>query len=157
MQVTNATTNHLQAVADIWFEGWQSGHAEHVPDALTQLRTQENFLRRLDGYLPMTRIVTTENGQVLGFHIITGDELYQFYVSAASRGQGVAAILMDDALSQLSQAAVKTAWLACAVGNDRAARFYEKNGWIRAATIIEDVETSTGGFPLQVWRYEKRL
>jgi GNAT superfamily N-acetyltransferase len=154
MQACDATIDQLNALTDIWFEGWRSGHQEHVPPALTKLRTSENFRERLTGYLPRTRVVTSENGEVLGFHLITDDQLYQFYVSAASRGQGVAAVLMNDALTQLRGAGVKTAWLACAVGNDRAARFYEKSGWTRTGTVTEDVETSTGDFPLQVWRYE---
>lgn len=48
-------------------------------------------------------------------------------------------------------------WLACAIGNDRAARFYEKNGWRRAGTIINEADTERGPFPLEVWRYEKPL
>ena len=51
----------------------------------------------------------------------------------------------------------RTGWLACAIGNDRAARFYEKNGWRRTGTIVNDAETLQGPFPLEVWRYEKAL
>jgi ribosomal protein S18 acetylase RimI-like enzyme len=53
-------------------------------------------------------------------------------------------------------AGVETAWLACAVGNDRAARFYEKQGWHRAGTVMHEPDDS-GGFVFEVWRYEKRL
>jgi hypothetical protein len=42
-------------------------------------------------------------------------------------------------------------------GNERAAKFYEKRGWRRAGTMINLAETSTGPFPLEVWRYEKSL
>jgi hypothetical protein len=52
---------------------------------------------------------------------------------------------------------ISSAWLACAVGNLRAARFYEKCGWIRTATVAIESETSEGSFPIEVWRYEKRL
>lgn len=53
-----------------------------------------------------------------------------------------AAALIGDAEARLAERGVETAWLACAIGNHRAARFYEK---------------SAGIFPLEVWRYEKRL
>jgi RimJ/RimL family protein N-acetyltransferase len=53
-------------------------------------------------------------------------------------------------------AGVETAWLACAVGNERAARFYEKCGWRRAATVPDEPYDS-GGIVFEVWRYEKTL
>ena len=52
---------------------------------------------------------------------------------------------------------MRRAWLACAIGNDRAARFYEKCGWTRMGTMINEAETSRGPFSLEVWRYEKQL
>lgn len=89
--------------------------------------------------------------------MIKGDELYQIYVAADSRGSGVAAALIDDAETRLSRNEVRTAWLACAVGNDRAARFYEKRGWQRIGVADYAAETQNGVFPIKVWRYEKRL
>ena len=89
--------------------------------------------------------------------MLKGDELYQLFVVADSRGTGVAATLMDDAERQLASRGVSTAWLACAIGNDRAARFYEKCGWVRVATITYQAETSEGPFAIENWRYEKRL
>jgi ribosomal protein S18 acetylase RimI-like enzyme len=89
--------------------------------------------------------------------MLKGDELYQLYVSAHARGSGVAAALIADAEARLSEAGVATAWLACAIGNDRAARFYEKCGWRRAATIVSQLDTTNGTFALEVWRYEKSL
>jgi len=52
---------------------------------------------------------------------------------------------------------VTTAWLACAIGNERAARFYEKHGWRRAGIVTNAAETSQGVFMLDVWRYEKTV
>ena len=47
--------------------------------------------------------------------------------------------------------------LACAVGNDRATRFYEKWEWHPVGTEVKQLDTPNGNFPLEVWRYEKRL
>jgi ribosomal protein S18 acetylase RimI-like enzyme len=66
-------------------------------------------------------------------------------------------VLLADAEAQLAARGVETAWLACAIGNARAARFYEKHGWRRSSTVVTPVETSEGPFPLKVWRYEKRV
>ncbi len=93
----------------------------------------------------------------LGFSIVQGAELYQLFVSGPSRGSGVAAALIADAEARLSASGVATAWLACAIGNERAARFYEKCGWSRVGTMINRLDTPSGPFPLEVWRYEKSL
>ena len=70
---------------------------------------------------------------------------------------GAAAALLADAEARLSAAGVELAWLACAIGNERAARFYGPRGWRRAGTVVSLLETSVGTIPLEVWRYEKRL
>ena len=36
----------MAAVADLWHEGWHAGHAGHVPEGLTVLRTLEAFHER---------------------------------------------------------------------------------------------------------------
>ncbi len=84
------------------------------------------------------------------------DELCQLYVDAAARGSGVAVALIEDAESRMRDAGVETAWLACAAGNERAARFYEKLGWRRTGTVMHEPDDS-GGNVFEVWRYEKGL
>ena len=74
-----------------------------------------------------------------------------------ARGSGVAAALIDDAEARLAASGVDKAWLACAIGNQRAARFYEKCGWRRAASVVYPAETADGHIMLEVWRYEKTL
>ena len=96
-------------------------------------------------------------GAPVGFYFLKGAELYQFYVSSNARGSGVAAILMADAEARLCERGVHIGWLACAIGNDRAARFYEKCGWSRTGTVTDDVEVPSGTFSLEVWRYERSL
>jgi GNAT superfamily N-acetyltransferase len=96
-------------------------------------RSEANFRQRLQDWLPQLRVVGRP-GVAAGFYIVKGDELYQLYVSARSRGSGVAAALIADAEAQRSASRVRTAWVACAIGNERAARFYQKHGWQRVAT-----------------------
>ena len=69
----------------------------------------------------------------------------------------MAAALVADAEAQLVGDGVELAWLACAVGNERAARFYEKCGWRRAGTVVYQPDAADGAPPLEVWRYEKGL
>jgi ribosomal protein S18 acetylase RimI-like enzyme len=151
-----AEEGDIDHLARVWNDGWHDSHAKIVPAALSQLRTVENFRRRLRAALPNVRVVGP-SGAPVGFCIVQGDELYQLFVSAEARGSGVAAALIADAEARLFEAGVETAWLTCAIGNDRAARFYEKRGWHRAGTVLAQLETANGTFPLEVWRYQKCL
>jgi ribosomal protein S18 acetylase RimI-like enzyme len=156
MDVRAAEEREIGKLAQIWYDGWHEAHTEIVPEELTRLRTLESFRDRLQATLPNVRVVGPP-GAPVGFCIVHGDELYQLFVSSQSRGSGVAAALVADAEARLSHTGAQTAWLACAIGNERAARFYEKQGWTRVGTMINYAETSDGPFPLEVWRYEKSL
>ena len=156
MQVRSAEQTEIDPLAKVWYEAWHAAHSQIVPPELTALRTLESFRDRLQAALPTVRVVGP-SGEPVGFCIVKGDELYQLYVGAPSRGSGVAAALIADAEARLSENGVDTAWLACMIGNKRAARFYEKSGWHRAGTMIHPMETTKGTFPLEVWRYEKSL
>jgi len=156
MDVRAAAESEIGHLARIWHDGWHDAHGRIVPAELTRLRTLESFRDRLQAALPDVRVVGP-SGEPLGFCIIKGNELYQLYVSAPSRGSGVAAALIADGEARLSESGAATAWLACAIGNERAARFYEKCGWHRVGTIVHQLETSQGNFPLEVWRFEKSL
>ena len=127
-----------------------------MPPALLRFRTQPSFRDRLEAALPETRVVGAPR-EPLGFCIVKDDELYQLFVAAEARGTGVAVALIDDGEARLAARGVGTAWLACAIGNTRAARFYEKRGWRLAGTIVNLAETFEGTFPIEVWRYEKDL
>jgi ribosomal protein S18 acetylase RimI-like enzyme len=156
MNVRAAEEAELNHLAKVWHEGWHDAHARILPAELTRLRTLESFRDRLEAALPNVRVVGP-SGAPVGFCILKGNELYQLYVSAQARGSGVAAALMADAERRLAEDGFETAWLACAIGNDRAARFYDKSGWRRTETVIYQAEVSNGTIPLEVWRYEKDL
>lgn len=156
MRVRAASVDDLAALTRIWFEGWHDAHDAIVPPSLAALRTWSNFFGRLATELDAVRVIV-EDGVPAGFAMMRGAEVFQFYVDRAARGSGAAALLMLDTEEQMAAAGIPVAWLACAVGNARAARFYEKCGWMRAATLTIESETSIGPFPIEVWRYEKSL
>jgi GNAT superfamily N-acetyltransferase len=156
MDVRSADEQELDQLTSIWYDAWQDAHATIVPPELTRVRTRESFRERLQAALPGVRVIGPV-GAPLGFAIVKDDELYQLFVLARARGSGAAAALIADAEARLFAAGVRTAWLACAIGNDRAARFYEKCGWRRVGTMINLAETSSGTFALETWRYEKSL
>lgn len=151
--VAVAEIDHL---AQLWHDGWQDAHARVAPEGLTRARTLATFKERLAAALPESYVIGPF-GAPTGFFMLKGDELYQFYVARDARGSGIAAALMADAEAELARRGIATAWLACAVGNDRAARFYEKSGWCNARTDVNRLETQDGVFEIAIWRYEKEM
>jgi GNAT superfamily N-acetyltransferase len=126
--VRAAMTDDIDLLARIWYDGWQDAHAGILPGALASRRTIDRLRERLRAELPDVRVLGPPSAPV-GFCLLRGDELCQLYVSSVVRGTGAAAALTADAESWMGASGVETAWLACAVGNARAARFYEKQGW----------------------------
>jgi ribosomal protein S18 acetylase RimI-like enzyme len=156
MDVRAPDPREIDKLAGIWYDGWQDAHADILPADLAKVRTLESFRDRLEAALEDVR-VAGPFGEPVGFCMIHEDELYQLYVSSRARGTGVAAALLADGEARLAAGGIATAWLACAIGNQRAARFYEKCGWRRVGNMINRLDTPDGIFPLEVWRYEKRL
>ena len=154
--VRPAEETDIDALARVWFDAWRDAHEAIAPPELTRRRTLERFRQRIQDGLGAIRVVGPLGGP-LGFCMVKHDELDQLFVSAEARGSDVAASLLADGEARLAAAGVQTAFLACAIGNDRAARFYEKHGWRRAGTMINHLETPEGVFHLEVWRYEKTL
>jgi len=156
MHVRAADTSELDHLAQLWYDGWRDAHAAIVPADLTKLRTRDTFRPRLEAGLADIRVVGPL-GTPVGFCMLRGDELYQLFVAAHARGTGAAAALMADAEARLAARGVRTTWLTCAIGNHRAARFYEKWGWRRVGSIVDTLDTTAGPFRLEVWRYQKDL
>jgi GNAT superfamily N-acetyltransferase len=156
MQVRPADVSEIDRLARLWHDVWHQSHASFAPPELIRLRTLASFRDRLEAALPEIYVVGPVGGP-LGLCVLRGEELYQLFVAPEAHGSGVAAALIADAEARLAARGVETAWLACAIGNTRAARFYEKSGWRMAGTFVMLSETSNGPFPVDQWRYEKRL
>jgi ribosomal protein S18 acetylase RimI-like enzyme len=156
MTVRDAAPTEFEFLAHLWYDGWQDAHAGILPEALARHRTKESFLQRLHVEAPHLR-VTGPVGQPNGLCIAKDDELNQLYVAPEARGRGLARILLSDGEARLRSNGARTAWLACAIGNVRAARFYEKNDWRLTGEAPISLATPDGPFRLQVWRYEKAL
>jgi GNAT superfamily N-acetyltransferase len=88
-------------------------------------------------------VVATVGGAVAGFVVVVGDEVEQVYVAAEHRGTGVAANGHD------------RAWLAVAVGNARARRFYEKRAWVDEGVFDYPAATDDGPLAVPCHRYVK--
>lgn len=92
-----------------------------------------------------------DDGNVLGVLTVGDDELYAIYVHPDHWGTGVGQALLDCAEERLAETC-EVASLTCMVGNTRARRFYERNGWLEGQTLVEP---HFGGEPTEVCRYHK--
>ena len=155
-RIRDANGNDTNAIADLWHAGWQDAHAQIVPPELVRRRTHASFVERSARHLQRTRLALNER-VVCGLCMIRGNELFQLYVAGDTRGTGLAQMLLADAEDRMRENGHSHAWLACAVGNERAARFYQRCGWTLGGTVVEDLEMLEGSFPLEVWRFERDL
>lgn len=151
-----ARPSDLKELAGIWNDGWNEAHRLLLPPEVSAARTPESFVRRLEPGLKDVRVIEDEVG-LAGFHYIKGSELYQFYVPARARGRGMAQKLMVDAEHSFVNRGVIAAWLACAIGNNRAAGFYKKAGWVLTGTFDYSLSLPGGTFNLRAWRFERSL
>ena len=156
MEIRAAVVSDLDHLASIWHSRWQDVHAPILSAELARYQTFDSFRDKLEATLPNIRIAEVY-GQLVGFSIIKEDELYQLYVSSEVRGTGIAAALLADAEKIMRSRGVESAWLACAIGNKRAADFYSENGWRYWGNMVCELPSPQGENYLEVWRYEKDL
>jgi ribosomal protein S18 acetylase RimI-like enzyme len=156
MRVRPPEPSEVPLVARVWFESWRDSHVHLLPAELVRLRTLPSFEARVARALDRTRVVG-EPGAPVGMCMVKEDEIDQLFVSKEARGTGAAAALLADGESRIAARGASVAWLACAIGNTRAARFYERMGWHLTGTFIHHAETEDGMFELETWRYEKVL
>lgn len=152
-----ATPSDMAAVADLWHVGWHDAHAGHVPDGLTAGRTLEAFHARTPARVVDTTVAVGDSGELLGFVMVAGDEVEQVFVAREARGTGVAAVLLEEASSQVAAAGHTSAWLAVVAGNARARRFYEKHGWTDGGDLPYEVVAGGQTYVSPCRRYEKRV
>ena len=123
-----ATIDDLEALTDIWFDGWHEAHAAHVPNELIDLRTRDSLRIRMEAMLGDTDVVGPI-GAPIGFCTVLEDEIYQFYVAPAARGTGAANALIKVGETRIAAAGFDEAKLYVLPENPRAQAFYRRNGW----------------------------
>ena len=154
--VRPATPADAADVARIWAAGWPDGHLGNVPDELVQARTSESFRSRAPGRVGDTSVAEVD-GEVAGFVMVVADEVEQVYVDAAHRGTGIAGLLLTEAERRVAVGGHGRAWLAVAVGNDRAKRFYERQGWVDEGVSDHPAPVAGGSIPVSCHRMVKNV
>ena len=95
--------------------------------------------------------------EVAGFVMVDDDEVEQVYVSRDHRGTGIAAILLAESERLVAVQGHRRAWLAVATGNDRARRFYARNGWADEGAFDYAAAGPAGPIPVPCHRYAKQV
>ena len=152
-----ATAEDMAAVAELWHVGWHDGHAGHVPEGLTRGRTLEAFHARTPPRVADTTVAVSEDGDLLGFIMVAGDEVEQVFVGREARGTGLAARLLTEAERQVAATGHDLAWLAVVEGNARARAFYGRHGWRDVGDLPYEVTADGQTFVSPCRRYEKDL
>jgi GNAT superfamily N-acetyltransferase len=142
------------AIAEIWRQGWRDAHLGLVPEELAEARTDESFRTRAADRVADATVATVD-GAVVGFVMVVGDEVEQVYVAAASRGTGVAGLLLGEAERRVRANGHAAAWLAVIAANGRARAFYERAGWVDEGPFDYAAAAGGGTIAVPCRRYAK--
>jgi GNAT superfamily N-acetyltransferase len=140
----------------LWHQSWHDAHATTTPPALVAQRTIDAFAKRLAVAGEGLR-VAGPIGAPLGLCAIAGDHLDQLFIARAAYGSGLATTLLHDGEDRLRTAGVSEAFLDCAALNNRAARFYLREGWVSLGVMMAPVESAVSPIEIEVIRFAKKL
>jgi ribosomal protein S18 acetylase RimI-like enzyme len=143
VQIRPATPSDAHAIAEVHVAVWQAAYAGILPAAylaaLSIAGREAMWRSYLSGedWLPHVTTVAVSQARVVGFSHAGPcqsepgrGQLYAIYVLPAHWDQGVGKQLVDRAQEGLSRQGFAEAVLWVLEGNDRAIRFYERNGWV---------------------------
>lgn len=143
LRIREAEPRDAEAVARIHVRSWQAAYRGQLSDAyLDGLSVEERLGQHraaLESPGPHRTWVAEEDGRVVGF-AVTGPsqdadadertgELYAIYLDPDRFGAGIGKRLLDHALADLRERGFRTATLWVLETNERARRFYEREGW----------------------------
>jgi GNAT superfamily N-acetyltransferase len=152
LRVRVARPEDAESVARIHVRSWQMGYQGLLPDDyLDRLRPEDRTghytFGSLDPQVPHT-IIALEGHITRGF-ATTGPcrdsvqpgtgELFALYVDPDSWGAGVGQLLIRESRGHLLTQGFTEAVLWVLVGNERARRFYRKDGWEADDYVRQDV------------------
>lgn len=148
MIVRAAELADLDAMARVHLVSSNTAYGRN--DALERrLRSTRDALTQND----LRSFVAEDGGEVVGVLTVGADELYAIYVHPDHWGGGAGQALLERAHAALAETCDE-AVLTCLVGNTRARRFYERNGWVPGEQLTE---LHFGGEPTEVVKYRKRF
>jgi GNAT superfamily N-acetyltransferase len=145
-ELRSAHPRDAPAIATVHVATWRAAYRGLIPDTvlvgLSVAAREQSWLDRLDTSTARTRtVLVTHDDAVLGFASTgparditaedpTAGELYAIYLAPHAWGRGMGARLHTGALDGLRSDGFTCASVWVLDGNDRAVRFYRRQGWI---------------------------
>jgi ribosomal protein S18 acetylase RimI-like enzyme len=144
MEIRRATEDDVSDIARIHVEAWRWAYKGQLPDDFLQSlsieRRTEGWRQEISDPESESRVwVTIESGRVVGFASTapsrdedTDDrtaELLTLYLEPQRVGTGLGRALLVHAVEDLQRRGYERASLWVLTSNERARRFYERNGW----------------------------
>jgi GNAT superfamily N-acetyltransferase len=154
--IRRAVPQDYPALARLWHEAWHDGHALAVPADLLRHRGPDFFTAEMQRIGPACHVWEGLYGAE-GFVTTTGRWIDRLFVSQPARGGGIAGRLMAHAEDLLRANGHAEGWTDALVGNDRALRFYQRQGWQQDRIEEIDVPTPDGPIPLRTRILRKGL
>ncbi|MEJ8570262.1 GNAT family N-acetyltransferase [Microbaculum marinum] len=151
-----ACRDDVGTILDIWHEGWWDAHGAVAPDALRRHRARSDTAARIPGILGRAAIAEVD-GVAAGFVSVDGNEIVNIYVSRPFRGSGLAPKLLAEGERLIAATGARDCLLWCAAGNERAYRFYLRQGWRDDGVHDHGASTPEGPVPLPCHRMVKEI
>ncbi|MEU7525603.1 GNAT family N-acetyltransferase [Saccharothrix sp. NPDC042600] len=152
--IRTPSQDDMVAVAEVHFRSRRSYYEGHLPEA--ELAAWEADVRakgyRLDRFPERVWRVAEEDGEVIGFALVTPDgKLWQLQVDPPHWGRGVGFALHGWCVAEFRGMGVATARLDVFAENHRARRFYERRGWREVGRdddhVLMELDIQPGGTP----------
>jgi GNAT superfamily N-acetyltransferase len=156
LEIRTARADEVSSVAKLYQAVWHATQAPLQDRAIAALRDDDWFERRikLATALPLIALL---DGKLVGFAAWSGDLLGQLFIAPEEHGQGIGRGLLLGAEIRMREEGTKLAQLHCLVGNARARRFYERNGWTLKGLESATVESMEGPKKVAHWVMTKPL
>lgn len=164
MLLRDAVPEDALRVAKVHVRTWQIAYRGLMPDSFLEGLSVEERAKRYtfgqsDAGIPQT-LLAVEGDTVLGFGTVgmgrdedlAGQgEVFALYVDPPHWGMGVGVKLMEGVRARLREQGSRAAFLWVLKGNERANRFYERDGW-RA----DGAERTENSFGIEIVEYRMR-
>jgi len=167
LTLRDATPADAWDIAAVHVESWQAGYRGLLPDDVLDglsIATREQWWHEtLSTAGARSTLLATDAHTLLGFAAIgpgrDGDpvvgELYAMYLRSTAWGRGVGQTLHSAAMTRLRAFGFERASLWMLAGNERALRFYRREGWL--ADGRSKLVTGPGGVELDHRGMSRRL
>lgn len=168
--VRPAVRSDARTIARIRIDTWHDAYDGLIPQpVLDQLDAETEGERRFARWDELHadprggEIMAEVDGEVAGWaafgpsqdaDLPRDGQLYAIYALAPWWGHGVGHALLDAVEQRLRDAGYRSAHLWVLDGNERAASFYERHGWVEDGATVVDERTIGGHIPFAL--YERR-